>query len=181
MTQLPHHQMTGLDPNMDQILQIHCICTDALLNPLDTPGFGATIHHPQSALSQMDEWCTRTHAATGLTQAVLASTTTASEAASSLLRYIQRFVPRAGEALLAGNSVHADRAFLAREPYDRVLRHLHYRILDVSSIKEAARRWGAEAVLKDVPRKEGAHEARSDILESIEEARFYKKAFFDER
>jgi oligoribonuclease len=76
-----------------------------------------------------------------LTAAVIASTVTAEEAASGLLAYIQKHVPVKGTALLAGNSVHADRAFLRKEPYKKVLDHLHYRILDISSLKEAARRW----------------------------------------
>ncbi|KAI9681973.1 MAG: hypothetical protein M1817_000027 [Caeruleum heppii] len=125
----------------------------------------------------MNEWCINTHASTGLTESVLTSTTTAEEAAAGLLAYIGRFTaPR--EALLAGNSVHADKAFLSRPPYNRVLQHLHYRILDVSSIKEAARRWAPPEVLASVPRKKGMHEAREDILESIEEARYYRDTFF---
>lgn len=81
-------------------------------------------------------------------------------------------------AVLAGNSVHADKAFLAREPYAAVLDWLHYRILDVSAIKEAARRWGSEELLHAVPAKKEVHLAKDDILESIEEMRFYKERFF---
>lgn len=172
--------MTGLQPT-DTILQISCFITSADLSLLDPHGFDATIHHPQSALDRMGPWCHRTHGDTGLTAAALASTTTAEQAAADLLRYIQRYVPDAHCGLLAGNSVHADRAFLAREPYAKVLEHLHYRILDVSSIKEAARRWAPEQVLARVPRKKAAHEARADILESIEEARFYRDEFFKGR
>lgn len=171
--------MTGLDPSKNSILQISCFITDSQLNLLDTQGWGAIIHHPQSILDQMDAWCTRTHASTGLTSAAIASTTTPEQAAEGLLSYIKKYVPEQRIALLAGNSVHADRAFLSKARYDRVLEHLHYRILDVSSIKEAVRRWATEEKLRGVPGKKGVHEAREDILESIEEARFYKEMFFE--
>ncbi|KAI9813731.1 MAG: hypothetical protein M1832_006104 [Thelocarpon impressellum] len=170
-------EMTGLDPKTDSILQISCFITDYELNFLDATGWGAIIYHPRSRLDAMDDWCTRTHAASGLTDAVLASTTTAEMAAAQLLGYIQSHVPQPRRALLAGNSVHADRAFLGQPPYDEVLQHLHYRILDVSSIKEAVRRWAPEEALTRVPRKKGMHEAQEDILESIEEARFYRDRF----
>jgi oligoribonuclease len=109
---------------------------------------------------------------------VRASTTSAAEAADSLLDYIRRHIPAERTALLAGNSVHADKAFLARGPYAKVLDYLHYRILDVSSIKEAARRWGSEELLRQVPVKREVHLARDDILESIEEMRFYRERLF---
>ncbi|KAI9832940.1 MAG: hypothetical protein M1819_003970 [Sarea resinae] len=170
--------MTGLDPSTDSILQIACFITDAQLNVLDPTGFSAIIQHSQTRLAAMDEWCTRTHASTGLTRAALASTTTAPAAAAALLAYIKTYIPTAGRAMLAGNSVHADRAFLARAPYDAVLAHLHYRILDVSSIKEAARRWASDEALAAVPPKKLVHEAREDVLESIVEARYYRARFF---
>ena len=80
--------------------------------------------------------------------------------------------------MLAGNSVHCDKEFLKKAPYDRVLEYLGYRILDVSSIKEAARRWAPVAILEQVPKKKGLHQAREDILESIDEARYYRDVFF---
>lgn len=137
---------------------------------------------------------------------------TPEQAASGLLGYIQKHVPEGGTALLAGNSVHADRAFLQKQPYKRVLNHLHYRIFDVSSMKEAAQRWwyvmagslfalfadlaalsqlpvrtshrktltrpNSPEIASRAPRKRGLHKAREDILESIEEARYYKNAIF---
>ncbi|KAI9749755.1 MAG: hypothetical protein M4579_006756 [Chaenotheca gracillima] len=171
-------EMTGLDTTNDVILQVYCFVTDASLTLLEPNGWGAVVHHPDATLSAMGEWCTRTHASTGLTAAVRASQTSPADASASLLRYIQSLVPEPRTALLAGNSVHADKAFLASPPYDAVLAHLHYRILDVSSIKEAARRWAPPEMLRDAPRKKGLHEAKEDILESIEEARFYKERFF---
>jgi oligoribonuclease len=170
--------MTGLDTSTDSILQIFCFITDYKLDLLDSEGWGTIIHHPKPVLDAMDEWCTRTHFSTGLTAAVLASTVTPEEATSGLLHYIRTHVPNASKALLAGNSVHADRAFLSKPPYDKVLAYLHYRIFDVSTIKEAVRRWASDEVLEQVPRKKGLHEARQDILESIEEAKYYQKALF---
>lgn len=170
--------MTGLDPETDHVLQISCFITDADLNILEPNGFHATIHQPQYILSCMDTWCTTTHGRSGLTAAVLASTTTPPKAADALLAYIQTYIPESRKALLAGNSVHADRAFLAREPYKKVVDWLHYRILDVSSVKEAVRRWAADGALRDAPNKKGVHLAKDDILESIAEMKFYKDRIF---
>jgi oligoribonuclease (3'-5' exoribonuclease) len=171
-------QMTGLDPETDRILQICCFVTDAQLQLLEPSGFETIIHHPQSTLDAMSQWCIDTHGRSGLTSAVLASSTTASAAAAELLSYIKKFVPEPRTALLAGNSVHADRAFLSKGPYAPVLEWLHYRILDVSTIKEAVRRWGSEELLKDVPPKRERHLAKDDILESIEEMRYYRNRLF---
>lgn len=170
--------MTGLDPSKDTILSIACYITDAQLSLLDTTGYSATIHHSATTLQNMNEWCITTHARSGLTSACLSSTTTAAQAADSLLAYIQQHIPRPRTGLLAGNSVHCDKEFLRREPYGKVLDYLTYRILDVSAIKEAARRWAPAEVLSRVPRKKGLHQAKEDILESIEEARFYREVFF---
>ncbi|KAI9645033.1 Phosphatidylinositol 3,4,5-trisphosphate-dependent Rac exchanger 2 protein [Ciborinia camelliae] len=130
-------------------------------------------------MDKMGPWCTQTHASTGLTTAVLTSHTTPHEAARSLLTYIRTHIPTAGIALLAGNSVHADKAFLAKEPYAPILSHLHYRILDVSSIKEAARRWCTKEVWEEQPKKLGVHRGREDIWESILEARYWKETVFE--
>lgn len=169
--------MTGLNPDSDEIIEIFCIITDGKLNVLDPEGWGTVVHQTQERMDQMDDWCTRTHAGSGLTAAVVASTVTPQQAADELLAYIQKYVPDRG-ALLAGNSVHADRAFLRKEPYRKVTRHLHHRLLDVSAIKEAAKRWSPEGTLKEVPMKRGLHQAKTDILESIEEARFYMERIF---
>src|ERR1700743_3814778 len=136
--------MTGLNDSKDSIIQIFCFVTDYDLNLLDDEGWGTIIHHPKPILDAMDEWCTRTHASTGLTAAALASTVTHEEAASDLLRYIQAHIPETGKAIWAGNSVHVDKVFLSKPPYDKVLAYLHYRIFDVSTIKEAVRRWGSD-------------------------------------
>lgn len=171
--------MTGLDAENDQILQICCFITDSNLHILEPNGFETVIHHPKPVLDNMSQWCIDTHHRTGLTSAVLSSTTSPIAAAAGLLQYIQKHVPRPRTALLAGNSVHADKAFLAKEPYAQVLEWLHYRILDVSAIKEAARRWGSEELLERVPGKREVHAAREDVLESIEEMRFYRGCLFE--
>ena len=173
--------MTGLDRENDTIMSISCFITDADLNILDQNGFDAVIHHDKPTLDEMNEWCINTHGKSGLTAACISSSTTPGEVASNLLQYIQRLIPTPRRGLLAGNSVHCDKEFLSKPPYDRVLQHLHYRILDVSSIKEAVRRWAPEEFLGHVPSKKGLHQAREDILESIEEARFYRDAFFGKK
>ncbi|KAK4673534.1 Phosphatidylinositol 3,4,5-trisphosphate-dependent Rac exchanger 2 protein [Podospora pseudopauciseta] len=170
-------QMTGLDPDNDLILEIYCLITDGQLNLLNDEGWGTIVHQSKARMDAMDDWCTRVHGGSGLTDAVLRSTVTPEQAADGLLAYIQQYVPERNTALLAGNSVHADRAFLRKAPYDKVLEHLHYRILDVSSIKEAARRWCPKIASK-APRKKGLHKAKDDILESIEEAKYFKAAIF---
>ncbi|CAI7677354.1 unnamed protein product [Penicillium manginii] len=171
-------EMTGLDADTDVILQICCFITDSQLQVLEPNGFEVVVHHPDSTLDTMNPWCIDTHGRTGLTAAVRTSTTSPNAAADSLLAYIQRHVPTPRTALLAGNSVHADKAFLVREPYSKIMEHLHYRILDVSTIKEAARRWGSEELLRQVPPKREVHLARDDILESIAEMKFYQQKLF---
>lgn len=171
-------EMTGLNPDTEEIIEIYCLVTTGSLELLDEEGYHAIVHLPKSRLDQMDEWCTRTHGESGLTQAVLDSTTTPQQAADGLYDYITRLIPEKRKGLLAGNSIHADRTFLRKAPYDRALEHLHYRLLDVTTIKEAARRWAAPRIVKKVPNKKGRHKARDDILESIEEAKYYRDAIF---
>jgi oligoribonuclease (3'-5' exoribonuclease) len=169
-------EMSGLRSD-DVLLQVACYVTTHNMELLDDTGINITISRPRAVLDGMDEWCTRTHASTGLTEAVLASTTSVEEAEHRVLEYIQRFVPEKRVGLLAGNTVHADKEFLKRE-MPRIVDWLHYRILDVSAIKEAARRWCSEEVLKGVPVKKGLHEAGEDIRESIEEAKYWRDVLF---
>lgn len=170
--------MTGLDVDNDEIISICCFITDAQLQLLDAQGWEAVIHLDHSRLDAMDEWCRSTHGRSGLTAASITSTTTAEEAANNLLAYIEKHIPRSRTGVLAGNSVHADKAFLRKAPFDSVIRHLHYRIFDVSTLQEAARRWAPVEILDKAPLKQGLHQAREDILESIAEARFYRDYFF---
>ncbi|KAK0308209.1 Phosphatidylinositol 3,4,5-trisphosphate-dependent Rac exchanger 2 protein [Friedmanniomyces endolithicus] len=172
-------EMTGLDLSKDSIMSLACFVTDHNLQMLDHTGYEAVIHHTQAQMDAMGDWCKQHHGASGLTKACLDSSTTAETAATELLEYIQRYVPDRRKALLAGNTVHADKAFLVQEPWTKVVKYLHHRIFDVSAIKEAARRWAPVEVLKKSPQKAGKHEAKADILESIEEAKYYKRVFFD--
>jgi len=170
--------MTGLDLENDVIIEIACFVTDYELNLLDSDGYETAVHQSRETMDKMGEWCTKTHGDSGLTAKVLSSTTSPEKAAEDLLAYIKKYVPKSRQALLAGNSVHADQAFLRKAPYDKVLEYLHYRILDVSSIKEAAKRWAPVELLKNGPKKQGLHTAKADILESITEAKFYQETFF---
>lgn len=171
--------MTGLDPEQDEIIEIFCLITNKNLELLDEGGWGTVVHQPKSRMDQMNEWCVRTHGQSGLTDKVIASTVTHEQAAEGLLAYVKKYVPEPRKGLLAGNSVHADKSFLVKDPYRKVMDHLHYRILDVSSIKEATSSWCPE-VMQKVPRKKMLHQAREDIIESIEEARYYKEAIFQD-
>jgi len=172
--------MTGLDPTNDVILQICCYITSPTLDLLEPSGFETVVSRPRDVLENMNEWCIKTHNSTGLVSRCLSSSITAAQASSMLLSYIKTHVPEPGKALLAGNTVHADKMFLMKE-CPEVIEWLGYRILDVSAIKEGARRWCSEEVLAGAPKKEGTHEARMDILESIEECRYWKKVLFDGR
>ena len=170
--------MTGLDVAKEEIIQIACYVTDYDLNLLDEAGFEMVVHQDEELMNKMDAWCTKTHARTGLTERVLQSDISPDTAAKALLEYVTELVPERGTAILAGNSVSYDQSFLRKGPYSKLLDHLHHRIFDVSSIKEAVRRWSTKEVLEAAPRKTGSHEARQDILESIEEARYYRDTFF---
>jgi oligoribonuclease len=170
--------MTGLDVDTDVIIEIFCIITNGNLEILDESGWGATIHQTKERMDLMDEWCTKTHGDSGLTARVLASNTTPQRAADDLFEYIKKYIPTPKQALLAGNSVHADKAFLRKGPYKKIIDHLHHRILDVSTLKEAAKRWSPPDVVEGTPQKKGLHLARQDIIESIEEAKYYKEAIF---
>lgn len=170
--------MTGLNPDTEEIIEIYCLITTGNLEFIDEEGYHAIVHLPKERMDQMDSWCTKTHGDSGLTQAVLDSTTTPQQAADGLYDYITKHIPEKRKGLLAGNSIHADRTFLRQAPYNKALDHLHYRLLDVTTIKEAANRWAAVSVVKKVPKKKGTHKARDDILESIEEAKYYREAIF---
>lgn len=171
-------QMTGLDVDNDVIIEIFCIITNGQMEVLDEEGWGCVVHASREKMDGMSDYVKKMHQRSGLTSKVLQSTTTAEEAADELLAYIQRFVPERKVALLAGSSVHADKAFLRKEPYRKVNSYLHHRILDVSTIKEAAKRWSPKDIVRRVPQKQGLHEARADILESIAEAKYYKDVIF---
>jgi oligoribonuclease len=166
-------EMTGLDPDSDVIIEIATIITDADLNLLaEGPTFA--IHQPDSILDAMDEWNTNQHGKSGLTQRVKESQISLEEAERQTIAFLEQWVPK-GKSPICGNSICQDRRFLVRG-MPRLERYFHYRNLDVSTVKELARRWAPE-VLAGV-KKSGAHLALDDIKDSIAELQHYRETFF---
>ncbi len=167
-------EMTGLDLSRDALVEIACIVTDGELNALDE-GIDVVIKPPAEALDTMHEVVRDMHTASGLL-AELAGGLTLAEAQDLVLSYIRRHVPESRKVPLCGNSIATDRAFLARD-MPGLDGFLHYRMVDVSSIKELARRWYPRAYFAS-PEKHGGHRALADIRESIRELRYYRDAVF---
>ncbi|WP_405218465.1 oligoribonuclease [Agrococcus sp. Ld7] len=166
--------MTGLDPRVDELVEIAVVVTDFELEVLD-PGLQLVIKPSDAALEQMDDFVRKMHATSGLDREIPDGVALA-EAELDVLAYVQRFVPLERSAPLAGNTIGTDRAFLAR--YMPALDgFLHYRSIDVSSVKELSRRWFPRAYFQ-APEKAGGHRALDDILESIRELRYYRAAVF---
>ena len=165
-------EMTGLDLSRDALVEIAAIVTDSELNVLDE-GIDVVIAPPAEAIAQMDPFVAQMHTSSGLLDE-LASGMTLDEARDKVLEYLRRWVPEPRKAPLAGNSVGTDRAFLDRD-MPELVDHLHYRVIDVSSIKELARRWYPRIYFAS-PEKNGGHRALADILESIDELRYYRAA-----
>lgn len=167
-------EMTGLDVKEDALIEVAVVITDSDLRVIDK-GIDVLIAPPQSALDHMNDFVRNMHTSSGLL-ADLAEGLSLEVASARVLEYIRRFVPLKGKALLAGNSVGTDKMFL--EAYmPEVIDHLHYRIVDVSSIKELARRWQRRAY-EGAPVKHGGHRALADILESIQELEYYRRVLF---
>ncbi len=166
-------EMTGLEPGHDRIIEIATVATDANLNIL-AEGPMLVIHQADSLLAEMDNWNTRHHTASGLVDRVRASQVTEEDAASQTLAFMRQYVP-AGKTPLCGNSVHQDRRFLRRY-MPQIDQYFHYRLLDVSTLKELALRW-APRVYSGL-QKESKHLARDDILESIAELKYYREHLF---
>jgi oligoribonuclease len=167
-------EMTGLDLGVDELVEIAVVVTDFELRPLD-PGFAVVIKPDDSALANMNEFVTNMHRSSGLLDEIPQGVSLA-DAEFQTLEYIQRFVPLEGKAPLAGNTIGTDRMFLAKY-MPRVDRWLHYRNVDVSSIKELSRRWYPRAYIH-APAKGGGHRALADIRESILELSYYRSAVF---
>jgi oligoribonuclease len=167
-------EMTGLELEVDELVEIAVVVTDFELNILD-PGFSVVIKPDQSALDNMGEFVTNMHRTSGLLEEIPSGVSVA-EAESQVIEYIRRFVPDESKAPLAGNTIGTDRGFLARY-MPGLDAHLHYRNVDVSSIKELARRWYPR-VYFNAPSKHGGHRALADILESIRELAYYRGALF---
>lgn len=166
-------EMTGLDPARDTILEIATLITDGNLEIM-AEGPVLAIRHPARVLNAMDDWNRKHHAASGLTRRSLDSKIGIKEAEARTLAFVKKYCP-VRTSPLCGNSIHHDRRFLARH-MPRLESHLHYRNIDVSTVKELVRRWYPKG--PKPPEKKHAHLALDDIRESIEELRFYRKRFF---
>ena len=166
-------EMTGLDPETDTIIEIATVVTDKHLNVL-AKGPNLAVHQEKVVMDAMDEWCTQHHGNSGLTARVLASTISMAQAEEETIKFLAQYVP-AGKSPICGNSVGQDRRFLYRY-MPKLEAFLHYSYLDVSTVKELAKRWKPEAL--DGFSKSGSHLALDDILESIGELKHYRKTMF---
>ena len=168
-------EMTGLDPDRHVIVEIATLVTDDELQIVGE-GPDLVVHQPPEAFEAMDDFVRNMHTTSGLLPAIEASTISLEEAGAQTLAFIKEHVPDARSVPLCGNSIGTDRRFLAKY-LPEIEEYLHYRSVDVSTIKELARRWYPGA-LSALPRKATAHRALDDIQESIDELRFYRERLF---
>ena len=167
-------EMTGLSLEDDALIEVAALVTDYDLNQLGE-GVDVIVRPSEAALEQMNDFVRQMHTSSGLLEE-LAGGVTLADAEAQVLAYVREHVPEPGKAPLGGNTVATDRGFLARD-MPALESHLHYRIIDVSSIKELARRWYPRAYFQS-PEKAGGHRALADITESIAELRYYREAVF---
>ncbi len=168
-------EMSGLDPTREHIIEIATILTDGQLTEIAV-GPELVIHQADEVLAAMDDWNTKHHGGSGLTQRVKESAISDVEAEAQTIAFINAHVSVKERPVLAGNSIHQDRRFIRR--YMPALeKRLHYRMVDVSTIKELARRWYPQVIAKQ-PQKRETHRALDDIRESIDELRFYRGQIF---
>ena len=167
-------EMTGLRPERERIIEMALVVTDGDLNVV-AEGPDIVIHQPDEVLDAMDEWNKSHHGGSGLLDAVRSSTVSEADAAREALAFVRAHCPKRAVPL-AGNSVHQDRRFLQTH-MPEIDEYLHYRNVDVSTVKELARRW-YPAVAAAVPAKKNVHRALDDIRESIEELRYYREHIF---
>ncbi len=165
-------EMTGLDVHRHRIVEMATIITDTELN-LVAEGPNLVIHQPEEVLAGMDDWVLKTHTASGLVERIRSSTLSEAQAQAQTLDFLRAYSP-AGVSPMCGNSVHQDRRFLSEQMPD-LEAYFHYRNIDVSTLKELARRWAPE-VLAGVQKKNG-HRALADIQESIAELKYYQAHF----
>ena len=168
-------EMTGLNPAVDVLVEVAVVITDSELTILDD-GLDLLIKTDPDKLASMEEVVREMHATSGLTEALTGATLTVEEAETQLLDYLKKWVPDRRKSPLCGNSIATDRSFLVRY-MPRLDDHLHYRMIDVSSIKELARRWYPKTYF-NAPVKTGGHRALADILDSINELRYYRATVF---
>ena len=168
-------EMTGLELGADLLIEVAALVTDSDLNVLGE-GIDVVIGATADELARMPDVVRDMHATSGLTDAVLASTVTLAAAEERVLAYIKAYVPEPKKAPLCGNSIGTDRGFLTRD-MPELDAWLHYRMVDVSSVKELARRWFPRAYFNS-PKKGGGHRALADILESVQELRYYRSTVF---
>jgi oligoribonuclease len=171
-------EMTGLDPRRDKIVEIATLLTDDELE-IVADGPDLVIAAPPEALDAMDDVVRQMHARSGLLDAIKTSTVTLQQAADETLAFVREHVPEAKKVPLCGNSIGTDRRFLAAY-MPEVEDYLHYRSIDVSTVKELARRWYPEAFAA-APKKSGAHRALDDIKESVDELKYWRSTIFRER
>lgn len=170
-------EMTGLNPDRDKILEIAIIITDSELNILDE-SIDIAIQQPREILDNMNDWCKEHHGQSGLTQRSLNSTTTLNDARKMIYKLIRKYTEEK-QGLLCGNSVYVDRMFL-KKFFPKIESYLNYRIIDVSSIKELAKRWYGKEVGEFLEHKkiDLTHRALDDIKWSINELKFYREKIF---
>ncbi len=167
-------EMTGLDLGADALIEVAVVVTDYELKPLGE-GIDVLIKPPAAALEQMNDFVRDMHTSSGLLEEVEQGLTM-DEAQTLVLDHVRSLVPTPGTAQLAGNSIGTDKSFLSRD-MPELIDYLHYRVVDVSSLKELAKRWYPRTYYQS-PKKNGGHRALADILESIDELRYYRRVLF---
>jgi oligoribonuclease len=168
-------EMTGLDPDRHVVVEIATLVTDDELNVV-AEGPDLVIHQPDTALAEMGDVVVEMHTKSGLLDAIRSSTVSLDQAGAETFAFLQQHIPEARTVPLCGNSIGTDRRFLARYLPD-IEEYLHYRSVDVSTVKELAKRWNPK-ILNGAPAKKETHRALDDILESVAELRFYRDRFF---
>lgn len=167
-------EMSGLEIDKERIIEIAVAVTDGNLDNM-VAGPNLIIHQSKELMDAMDPWCVKTHGDSGLTDAVLKSTVTEEEAEEAVLEFVKKHTAK-GKSPLAGNSIYMDKMFLMKY-MPRFADYLHYRLIDVSTVKELAKRW-LPNIASQVPKKTDKHRAVDDIRQSIEELKYYQRAVF---
>eukprot|EP01024_Parvocaulis_polyphysoides_P024744 TRINITY_DN2258_c1_g1_i2.p1 TRINITY_DN2258_c1_g1~~TRINITY_DN2258_c1_g1_i2.p1 ORF type:complete len:266 (-),score=36.92 TRINITY_DN2258_c1_g1_i2:174-971(-) len=167
-------EMTGLDLEKDTILEIGCLITDGQLKTV-IEGPNLVVSHSKDVITSMNKWCQQHHYASGLVQKVYASKMTMSQVEESVLKFLKHYLGP-NQAQLAGNSVHVDKTFLTK-CMPQIVDYLHYRIVDVSTLKELCRRWFPKEY-EEMPKPRSTHLAMDDIIQSVKELKYYRRTIF---